>query len=159
MYYATSLGEGGVIVTILALLMLFKKFRNWNYALTAFFTNIIPFLTEQVLKTFFYRPRPLSLYHYRYWVHIGQDWPSLFTRSFPSGHSEGAFSLLCFLSFLLPEGYRKFGFLFFLIALSVCYSRIYLGAHFFEDVYVGSIIGMVFSTFIYSFMSLKYKVV
>jgi membrane-associated phospholipid phosphatase len=89
-------------------------------------------------------------------MHYRPEWPVLLERSFPSGHSEGAFSFLCFLSLLLPYRYNKLGILFFLLALTVCYSRIYLAAHFFEDVYAGSIIGTVATTLIFSFM-VRYK--
>ena len=52
--------------------------------------------------------------------------------------------------------YNKWGLLFFLLALSVCYSRLYLAAHFFDDVYAGSIVGAVTTTLIFSVMN-KYK--
>ena len=85
-------------------------------------------------------------------MHYLASWPSLVNNSFPSGHSEGAFSFFCLASLLLPEKYSRFGFLFFMLALGVGYSRIYLTAHFFEDVYAGSIIGGIVTTIIYSFM-------
>jgi undecaprenyl-diphosphatase len=42
---------------------------------------------------------------------------------------------------MLPARYRPLGLLFFMLALLVCYSRIYLAAHFFGDTYAGSLIG------------------
>lgn len=156
MYYTTWLGEGGVIITVLALIMLIPAYRNWWYFLSALFCNIIPFFIQQILKSAFDLPRPRLLYYDRLWMHYLPDWPELLHRGFPSGHSEGAFSLFCFLSLILPPRYNKLGLVFFALALGVCYSRIYLAAHFFEDVYAGGIIGAVTTTLIFSFMA-KFK--
>ena len=152
MYYRTWLGQGSVIVPALALIMLIPAFRNLWYFFTALLCNIIPFFLEQILKSVFNAPRPHLLFYDRLWMHYLPKWPYLLERSFPSGHSEGAFSFFCFLSLLLPPRYSKMGFLFFVLALAVCYSRIYLAAHFFEDVYAGSIIGAVATTLIFSYM-------
>ncbi len=156
MYYITWLGEGAVIITVLALVMLIPAYRSWWYFFTALLCNLIPFFLQQILKSYFNFPRPHLLFYDKLWMHYLPDWPYLLERSFPSGHSEGAFSFFCFLSLLLPPRYNKLGILFFLLALTVCYSRLYLAAHFFEDVYAGSIIGAVTTTLIFSFMT-RYK--
>ncbi len=152
MYHLTMIGQAEVIVPVLALVMLIPAYRNSWYFITALLSNTIPLLIEQGLKTFFNSPRPLKYFHNPGWVHIVPTWPYLYDRSFPSGHTEGAFCFLCFLSLLLPKGYRAWGALFFVIALSVGYSRIYLTAHFFADVYAGSIIGVVMCTIIFSIL-------
>ena len=156
MYYSTWMGEGSVIVAVLALLMLVPRFRNAWYFILAVCCNIIPFFIQQILKSAFNAPRPHLRYYDRLWMHSLPDWPVLLERSFPSGHSAGAASFFCFLSLLLPPRYNKLGFVFFALALLVCYSRLYLAAHFFEDVYAGSIIGVVTTTFIFTFMT-RYK--
>jgi len=137
-------------------LLLLRRFRNWWYFFTALLCNIIPFFIQQALKTLCDSPRPFKYFHYGTWIHHLYKWPYLTDRSFPSGHSAGAFSLFCFLAFLLPARYRAAGFFFFLLALSVCYSRLYLAAHFFADVYAGSIIGTVITTLMFFVMN-KYK--
>jgi membrane-associated phospholipid phosphatase len=48
---------------------------------------------------------------------------------------------------ILPYKYRSLGMIFFVLALAVGYSRVYLTAHFVEDVYAGSIVG-VFGTLV-----------
>lgn len=158
MYPVTHLGQPEVIVPTLLLLIGVKKFRNWWYIITAISCNILPLLTQQIMKQIFYHPRPLKFYQHADWIHfIKSDWPELTgNNSFPSGHSQGAFSFFCFLTLLLPAKYRMAGVIFFLLALSVCYSRMYLAAHFFEDVYTGSIIGAVTTTIMFSFL-LRYK--
>ncbi len=156
MYYTTWLGEGWFIVILLLLLFAVSRFRNLWYFITATLCSLIPMAIQQGLKEFFKAPRPRSYFHDTTVMHFVSTWPSLVNNSFPSGHSEGAFSFFCFASLLLPEKYRKFGLLFFLVGLCVCYSRIYLTAHFFADVYAGSIIGGVVTTVVYSLMS-RYK--
>jgi len=148
----TWLGEGLVITAILISLFAFARFRNWWYFFTALLCNIIPFFAEQGLKSYYDSPRPVNYFHHAAWIHRAANWPELLYRGYPSGHSEGATCFLCFLSLLLPVRYRAFGFLFFLLALTVCYSRVYLAAHFFEDVYAGSILGTVMCVLIYSAM-------
>ena len=157
MYYATFLGQGEIIVPALLLLMVIPRFRNWKYFITAVCCNLIPFLIQQCLKSYFDHPRPHLLYYYELdRMHYLSRWPLLMQRSFPSGHSQGAFSFFCFLSLLLPPPYRKLGFIFFLIALLVCYSRIYLTAHFFDDIYSGSLLGGSLTVIIYSLLN-KYS--
>ena len=152
MYYFTWLGEGWLIFGVLALLMLLPALRTWWYFFSALLCNLIPFFIQQLLKSYFNSPRPRLLYG-EAGMHYLPAWPGLLHKSFPSGHSEGAFSFLCFLSLLLPPRYNKLGFVFFALALAVCYSRVYLTAHFFEDVYAGSIIGGVTTTLIFSVMT------
>ncbi|GAA4459538.1 hypothetical protein GCM10023093_00670 [Nemorincola caseinilytica] len=146
MYYTTWMGEAYVIIPALLLLMLIPRLRRWEYFAVAAVVNIVPMLVQQGMKSYFQHPRPLNLYSTAPWLHRLPHWPELYARSFPSGHSEGAFSFFCFITMLLLPRYRPLGLLFFALALGVCYSRVYLAAHFFEDVYAGSIIGAVVST-------------
>ena len=156
MFYTTWLGQGEVIILVLVLLMLYRPFRNWWYFTTALVCNLVPFFAEQILKTLFDRPRPRLLFYDRLWMHYLPEWPVYLSRSFPSGHSTGAFSFFCFLSLILTARYKAFGLLFFLLALSVCYSRMYLAAHFFDDVYAGSLLGTTLTMLMFSIMN-QYK--
>ena len=141
-YYITWMGQPEVIIPGLVLLMFIPVFRNRQYFFLALICNIIPFVTQQLLKRVWHDPRPLKYFDHALWIHYLPAWgPELLRDSFPSGHSQGAFSFFSFLSLLLPSKYRWLGIVFFIMALSVCYSRLYLAAHFFEDVYTGSLIG------------------
>lgn len=152
MYYMTWLGEGWFIIIALLLLLGISKLRNLWFFITATLCSVTPLIIQQALKEYFKAPRPHAYFHDTAGMHYLPAWPSLVNNSFPSGHSEGAFSFFCLASLLLPEKYSRLGFLFFVLALGVGYSRIYLTAHFFEDVYAGSIIGGIVTTIIYSFM-------
>jgi membrane-associated phospholipid phosphatase len=148
----TLFGRGEVIAVILLLLLFIPRFRNWWYVVTAIVCNMVPFGIQQLLKSYFNYPRPLKVLWRTEQLHLLWDWDHLWERSFPSGHAEGAFSLCCFLSMLLPPRYRVWGLALFFLATAVAYSRLYLAAHFFEDVYVGSIVGTVITALLFTFM-------
>ena len=152
MYSVTFMGQPEVILPALVALMLLPAFRTKWYFITALSTNIIPFLMQQWLKRMFHHQRPLKYFNNAAWIHYLPQWPELNQLSFPSGHSQGAFSFFCFIALLLPAKYHVLGLISFLLALLVCYSRLYLAAHFFEDVYTGSIIGATATTLLYSVM-------
>lgn len=142
----TFMGEGIFIFPVVALLFIAeKKYRNWRFFAAIGLANIGAFLLSQILKSAFNYPRPLLYFQEAGWIHILPEWERYFQRSFPSGHATGAFAILCFLSLLLVPKNRGWGLLFFILAFLVGYSRVYLAAHFFADVYVGSIIGTFFS--------------
>lgn len=153
MVYITSMGEGYIAFIILLLLLARPSLRNWWYFFTAALTNILPNICTQLVKNGVKAPRPLNYFNNAPWIHIAPGWPHLTSNSFPSGHTTSAFCLFSLLAFLLPPGYRKFGFVFFLLGLAVAYSRMYLAAHFFADVYVGSIIATIFTLVIIALMN------
>lgn len=68
---------------------------------------------------------------------IHTPYEALTARSFPSGHSQAAFTAATFL-FLY---YRRFGIILFTCAVTVAVSRVYVGSHFPADVVVGSAFG------------------
>ncbi len=139
--YITHIGEGAVVVSCLLLLFLFPRFRTWKFALALAVCNLSPFLLTQAIKGLVNAPRPLKYFQEASWINRVPGQPSNYDFSFPSGHSEGSFAFLCFLSLLLPGKYRFLGVVFFLMALSVAYSRMYLSQHFYADIYTGSMIG------------------
>lgn len=138
----TNLGNGTFISIILLLLLAVRSLRNWWYFVAAVACNALPALIVQVVKGIVNAPRPLEYFKLdASWIHINESWPHLYHHSFPSGHSAGAFSLFSFLAMLLPKKYAPWGAVFFLVALLVAYTRPYLAAHFYADIYVGSLLG------------------
>ncbi len=153
MYGITHFGQAETVIPLLLFLLVFPSFRNWWYVATALVCNLVPMFTQQGMKAWFDEPRPLKYFSDADWIHKLPHWPSLYHHSFPSGHTEGAFSFFCFLSLLLYPSHRPWATLFFLLALLVGYSRMYLAAHFFADVYVGSMVGFVITTLCFLFMN------
>jgi membrane-associated phospholipid phosphatase len=139
--YITHIGEGTIIITCLLLLLLIPRLRTWKFVLAMVVCNISPFLVTQAIKGLVNAPRPLKYFAEASWINRVTGQPVNYDYSFPSGHSEGSFAFLCFLSLLLPKRYAWVGAILFLAGLFVAYSRIYLSQHFYLDVYVGSTIG------------------
>ena len=152
MVYITRMGEGIFGSVILLVLLTFRGFRNWWYFSAAFLCNVIPALLTPAIKSYVNAPRPLNVFKDATWIHALPHWERLLERSFPSGHTCAGFSLFCFLAFILTPKYKWIGLVFFVIAMAVGYSRIYLAAHFFLDVYVGSIIGVIFTILVVAIM-------
>jgi membrane-associated phospholipid phosphatase len=145
--FLSMIGEGFAITIILGLLLLHPALRNRWYVVVALASPIIAAVLTQGIKSMVNAPRPLTYFNKAEWIHILPGWKEQFHRSFPSGHTCGAFAMFCLLSCLLPKRYRPYGIAFFLVALMVGYSRMYLAAHFFADIYAGSVIGVLFTTF------------
>lgn len=89
--------------------------------------------SDIILKNIFIRPRP---------VLSNFICPKDF--SFPSTHAATAFAAATVLAFFD----KKRGWLYYIIAVLISYSRIYLGCHYFFDVLGGGFIGYFLSRFI-----------
>jgi len=103
------------------------------------------------LKTFFAHPRPKTFFYQEglldqvilpegYKIYQG-------LTAFPSGHTMSAFALFGLVALSL-SGKNLLGFVFFVIALLIGFSRIYLFQHFFEDVFLGAVLGFLIAVFI-----------
>lgn len=103
--------------------------------------------TSDWLKPTFERPRPYhAIGHVHLYDRVPQTWsltPALEaplkgrSQSLPSAHATNIFAAAFFLSFY----FRRFWPFFYLIALTVGYSRVYLGVHFPLDVLAGAVVG------------------
>ncbi len=139
--YVTLLGDGLFFLPV-GILLLFVRYR---YALVLPVLGLLVSVFTQGLKHLFGHPRP-----YAYFENNGMmdkivpiEGIDMYTgmNSFPSGHTMTAFALYAFLALCLP-GKRWGGLFFFILALLVGLSRIYLVHHFLEDVFLGSIMGV-----------------
>lgn len=94
------------------------------YFLISFLTTA--FIVNFVAKNFIQRPRPMI---------TNSTCPSDF--SFPSGHSSLSFAAAAIIS-AFDKKRKK---LYYFVATLIAFSRIYLGCHYFFDVFFGAIIG------------------
>lgn len=150
----TEMGNGVGIAIVLLSMLAFKSCRDWWYFAAAVVCNVVPALLIQVLKNIFDAPRPFEYYKTDPgWIHFDPSWgEKLLHHSFPSGHSAGVFSMCCFLSLILPSHRSGWGLALFFFALLVGYTRMYLAAHFYADVYVGSLLGTTATLFCFALM-------
>ena len=153
MKYWTWLGSG-LFVVITGILFLFNRIRDGIFILSGF---LLSSLVVQILKHVFF---PGILRPKLYFSELGispriLDGISLHSHySFPSGHSTSGF----FLFFVLIMLYQKPGgrIIFFILAIGVGFSRIYLWQHFPADVLAGSLIGVLTALSLYPvFMNFK----
>lgn len=102
--------------------------------------------TSSFMKPFFARLRPshtpglMQTLHY-----VGNYRGALY--GFASSHAANSFGAVTFVSLWLRS--RRLTVALMALATCVCYSRIYLGVHFFGDVLVGALIGMAYGWTVY----------
>lgn len=149
-FHVTCLGEGTAFILII-LAALFVRFRH-SILLTLLGLTVL--WVSPLTKGLFSRLRPGAFFRQSgaldeinlvegVDLHFG-------STSFPSGHSMAAFALFAALAFLAPDK-RSAGIVFFLLALAVAFSRVYLVQHFLEDIYAGSIIGLLLAMAFWAF--------
>lgn len=137
----TDLGDG-LWFGVIAVVLLFFRYR---YAISVAALGLSVMVVSYVSKSIFSLDRPLP-----YFQKIGLEDQLTFVAgvdvhtgatSFPSGHTMTAFALYGFLAFIFPQK-KVLGFFLFLIAVGAGLSRVYLVQHFFQDIYLGSLIGL-----------------
>jgi membrane-associated phospholipid phosphatase len=135
--YITHLGDGamfGVLVLIFAFL---KRRMIWVVLVSGVLTLLITYLFKKILFHGSYRPA----------MHMGADtlhWVEgvkvALWGTFPSGHTITIFAIATVLCLYFRKSQLQYTWI--AIALLVAYSRVYLSLHFLNDVFVGSIFGI-----------------
>lgn len=143
--YGTYLGDGfSALIAFIILLVVRLRF-----ALLLAFSNILSGTITQTLKHTLFSDivRPKKFFEGIHDIYLVPGVDNHLYNSFPSGHSTCAFALYFSIGMIVENKWLK---LFcFVLALIVGYSRIYLSQHFFQDVYAGSLIGVVSTIIIY----------
>jgi len=134
---------------IIAILVIFEEKRGKKfiiYFLITFLTT--SFLVNIVFKNIFQRPRPTELSSVKAKLSLVKVKLSLTTcpknYSFPSGHAATAFAAAITLAYFDKK--RKY--FYYLVAILIAYSRIYLYCHYFLDVLIGALVGYAISRLI-----------
>ncbi len=132
---------GGWFPFLVVFLLLFYRF---GAALLVLVPQLLVAIPIYVIKQFYDAPRPSA-----YFQQLNKVFPKVpgvdfhCTNSFPSGHTTAAFAMFLSLIFIVKNPFLKF--LFFVLAMLVGYSRVYLSQHFAGDVFCGSLIGVLFA--------------
>ncbi len=143
--YFTHFGDGLFFVAII-LCGLFIKFRYSVYALLMYLTTsqVTQFFKRVVFKD---EMRPKKYFEGIADIHFVDGVQVHNMMSFPSGHSTTAFAIALFLSLIVKN--KNWSYVFLLLAFLAAYSRLYVAQHFFADVWVGSLVGVVIGTIIW----------
>lgn len=115
-----------IVLLLLAIFFLFFKKNRIKWILSILFSLFFSLFLVFLLKNLFRIPRPLVE---AIIVETGY--------AFPSGHATGSFSVIP----TLFKNYGKIKYLFFILAILVSFSRVYVGVHSLTDVLVGALIG------------------
>ncbi len=134
----TDIGLGS-FVAILMILLSFVKIRYavlglLNLGLVGIFTNLFK------KGLFPERVRPFNYFLYDDFPRFIHAAELNYHSSFPSGHTMTIFAAMCLIAYFI--GNKLWGSVLFVVALVIGFTRIYLLQHFFLDVYVGSVLGV-----------------
>ena len=141
--YFTYIGDGIFMLGLGLLLLLFRMRKLGVLMLLSF---LLSGLLAQSIKRIEERPRPGLHFQNPDIIHRVDDVLLKGKNSFPSGHTTTAFATFSLLAFASRNKFVQF--LYFAIAVTIGYSRIYLGQHFAEDVLMGAAIGFLSSYFL-----------
>ncbi len=145
--YATHLGDGTAIA-VLTLILVFVKYR---YAIAflagSLITSGIVHLFKRLLLEEMYRPTKYFELFESHKLYLVEGVTLRSLQTFPSGHTSTAFNVFLMLAMITKNQYLKFGY--FILALVVAYSRVYLSQHFFIDIVAGSLIATVAMLLVY----------
>ena len=141
--YYTYVGTFWVCIPIV--IYFFRNERMYAYLLLS--TYAISGVVTQLLKRFFIEPNFRPYWELQQTFHQveGESIKKMF--SFPSGHTCTAFLMFLVFAYYYKNHYLSF--VFFIAAVFVGISRMYLYQHFFVDTVVGSFMGVLFTTVLY----------
>jgi membrane-associated phospholipid phosphatase len=153
--YYTHVGDGSFYLVLAFLILLFvSKYKAIVMIASYTFTSLIAQLIKYNIPGENFRPRS------HFWldshrIHFVDGVEIMVSHSFPSGHTTSAFSMFLLFSIFVKN--RLLSFVFFVMALMVGYSRMYLGQHFFADVYGGAIIGTFLTLITYYLLDSRWR--
>lgn len=132
--FVTFLGSG-VTAIVLSLIMLFIRYR---FAIFIFLSYAISGIVVQLIKNFLFPhvPRPYEFFVNGNGLYLIPGISMNTFMSFPSGHSATAFAVFYCLSVIYNlKNKNLMNLIFFISALLISFSRVYLSQHFLIDIY------------------------
>ena len=137
--------KGWIPFYAVLLFLVFYKYR-WKGLWVLLGVIVVITLSDQisahVFKPIFHRLRPCYDPLIEDLVHLPKGKPGGH-YGFISSHAANTFALASFIYMTMRKHYSKIGWLMFIWATLVAYSRIYMGVHFPGDVICGAAVGMI----------------
>lgn len=148
-YGMTYIGDGVFFILVLVFLLLVVR---TGFAVYGLIIYLVTSQIAQVLKRVFFLgvPRPKRYFEGISQLHFVDGVQVHSMMSFPSGHTTSVFALATFLSLIARD--KRWSIVYLGGAVLVAYSRMYLAQHFFEDVLMGSVIGVVVALVCYAWL-------
>lgn len=149
--YITYLGDGAFAAFIVLLGLVYKL----RYGAIGLISLLMASGITQALKRFVFADefRPIKVLGQINELHLVEGISMHTHHSFPSGHATVALMTFLFLSLLFKHRVAQV----VCIALGwlAAISRVYISQHFFEDVYVGSVIGTITTLVLFAWLHQK----
>ena len=149
--YLTYLGDGWTVAFVAVFYLLFVSIRQ---GFLIGFSTLFASAITQIFKHFIFGGtlRPGSYFRdiEPYALHLVKGVDLHIAYSLPSGHTTAAFALTVSIAFIYNT--RKMDTAMFILGALIGWSRVYLSQHFLEDVFMGSIVGILGTIVIYSLL-------
>lgn len=129
----SGVGTWGIVWIIIALILFFWEEKKNHQKLIELFWGLgFSIVIVEIIKNITKRVRPEIAIPFT--ISISEK---LSSYSFPSGHTTIAFAA----AYILANNHKKLKWLYYLLAILISYSRIYLGKHYPSDVMAGIVLG------------------
>ena len=141
-----------IIIVIVTLIILRKEEKNKFWILFALIvcTVLVASIMNTFIKSFIERARPLAVFGDG---NINVFYEILHAKSFPSGHTQFAFTVMMTMLLLIP----KYWYIYLILAFATGFERVYAGCHFPLDVFCGAIEGIIVSYIMVTIFKKIYK--
>lgn len=150
MYAITTLGDGGIIWIVLAIVLcVFKRYRKYGLMMLGALIFMLV-VNNVILKNLFARPRPFVYFadnsSFNFPDIVSMDTLAStsnatgYEYSFPSGHTTSSFAAII----PLYKADKKFGIPATVLAFLIAVSRIYVHVHYCTDILFGIVLGIIY---------------
>lgn len=148
--WLTHIGDG-LFLLFMAVIFLFIRLKT---ALILFLSFIVSAGIVQLLKhtLFADMKRPYFYFENDSSFRVMEDFTYFTENSFPSGHATSCFVLFTIMAFHFQRNYLL-QLVFVSAAVLIAFTRVYLSQHFMQDIIAGSIIGVIISQILWTYIN------